>query len=216
MKNTGILTVAMTALFVLSLSVPALGGHAEFRDDFTKAFEEGSRMKMEHYVEVHLKDVPVAINKVVAEARAAPKEERGEMLFLAERMAEFYKEKTGEVGELRMVKQAIFDDRVSKPVASKAAGGVHVVEMPKPTEEVKNFFAPDNIIIKRGDKVRWVNTDNIMHIFASMTFICKGGIFSPNVEEGESWEYTFTEAGEYYYICFIHNSMIGKITVVVD
>ena len=85
--------------------------------------------------------------------------------------------------------------------------------MPKPSGDDKNIFKPDNITIKRGESVRWVNTGETEHILASMPLISVPGLFSPKVEAGQSWDYKFEKTGEYYYLCFIHKSMIGKVTV---
>lgn len=202
-------------VFSLAVVFPATSydAHSEFRDDFTRALLEESTMKMEHHVEMHMRDVPMTINKVLGEALAAEGAERPELFFLAERMAFVYREKSGETGELRKVKRALFEERISEPVVSVKRGGKHSVDMPRPTEGVKNFFAPDNIVIRKGDTISWTNTDEEEHIFASIPFLGKKGIFSPSVEAGKSWEYTFNESGEYYYLCFIHKSMVGKITV---
>ena len=58
-----------------------------------------------------------------------------------------------------------------------------------------------------------MNEDEVAHLFASFSIIGKGGLFTPNIDPGASWEYTFTEPGEYYYVCFIHKGMVGKIRV---
>jgi plastocyanin len=111
------------------------------------------------------------------------------------------------------VKKISFEVRLSPPVVSTSVDGIHIIDMPGVTEEVKNGFNPDNIIIKKGETVRWINSDEIEHIFSSTFFIGKGGISSPSIKPGEGWEYKFENTGEYFYICFIHRSMIGAITV---
>lgn len=93
-----------------------------------------------------------------------------------------------------------------------------VVFLEKSTDKdgkIRNVFSPDNVIIKQGEKVRWVNEDKYKHLFAStMQFLGgMGGISSPDVEPGESWEYKFEKPGEYFYMCFIHRGMLGKVTV---
>ena len=87
-------------------------------------------------------------------------------------------------------------------------------------QNVSKSFGPVKAIqnisfqIKKGEVVRWVNNDNVAHLLASMHVIGEQGIFSPRVAPGNSWEYRFDKAGEYYYICFIHKVMYGKVTVV--
>ena len=44
-------------------------------------------------------------------------------------------------------------------------------------------------------------------------FLSDGHFFAPHVAPNGEFEFTFTEAGDYYYICYIHKSMIGKIRV---
>lgn len=92
-------------------------------------------------------------------------------------------------------------------------GGVYIIELPKAVAGEKNIFRPNNIIIKKGSTVRWVSKDETEHVFATMKLISKGAISSPRVAPGGSWEQKFDESGEYFYICFIHHSMIGKLTV---
>jgi plastocyanin len=128
-------------------------------------------------------------------------------------MANVYKDISGDIEFFKRTKEKMFDCRLTPPVKSVPKDGVHVVDMPVSTEKVENIFSPDNIVIKRGETVRWVNNDTIAHLLGSMQFIGKGGLSSPSIEPGESWEYTFTEPGDYFYICFIHRQMIGKVTV---
>ena len=33
------------------------------------------------------------------------------------------------------------------------------------------------------------------------------------IEPGQSWDHTFHSPGEYYYVCFSHKVMYGKIVV---
>jgi hypothetical protein len=99
---------------------------------------------------------------------------------MVEVMASIYKDLFGDIEFFKWAKKNIFEAWLTKPVRSVPQGGVHIVDIPKATETVRDKFRPDNIIIGKGD----------------------------------TWEYTFNEPGEYFYICFIHRAMIGKITVV--
>src|SRR3990172_518937 len=91
--------------------------------------------------------------------------------------------------------------------------GLHIVEIPKPDENTKNIFKPDNTIIKKGETVKWVNNDSVEHKFAAVAAISEGSFDSKTVEPENSFEFKFENPGEYFYICFIHQSMIGKIIV---
>jgi hypothetical protein len=52
-----------------------------------------------------------------------------------------------------------------------------------------------------------------MHLLGSIPFFGKEGLISPFIEPGRTWEHTFGETGEYYYVSFIHSSGIGKVKV---
>jgi len=131
---------------------------------------------------------------------------------IATAMAQEYKNVTGDIALLRMVKSRIFNSRLMPPVRIEPSGGVYMVETLS-NDAVINAFAPDNIIVPKGSIVRWVNTDTTAHLLASMPVIGIGGIFSPRIEPGQSWEFKFDNPGVYYYICFIHKTMYGKVKV---
>ncbi len=139
-------------------------------------------------------------------------EEQESEFIVAEFMASEYKNLTGEIGLLRDVKRRIFESRLDPPIIQKLdADGMHVVRLTN--EKNKNILEPDNIIIKKGETVKWINEEGEPHLLASMPVIGASGIPSPRIEPGGSWEFKFDEPGEYYYICFIHRKMFGKITV---
>jgi plastocyanin len=183
--------------------------------EFTDALYKQNAVKMESVVEKYKVQMPGKINELleVAVKPGLSKEEREERLYILERLATIYKDVTGDFSPLKGVKKRSFESRLSPAVVSRQAFGVHIVETVS-TETLKNMFRPDNIIIKKGDTIRWVNNDTTIHLLASvLTSIGEGGMFSPRVEPGQSWEHTFNSPGEYYYICFIHKIMYGKILV---
>ena len=208
---------AAAAVLIMFMAVPLpASAESEFREAFTDAVMVNDRREMSVLVKANLDEVPAVIEEILGELPEAPKEERVGLLYMAEAMAVMYKDFTGDVEILREVKAKSFEERVSEPVRSVLEGGVHIIDMPSGDGPLDNKFVPDNVVIKKGDTVRWTNTDEIIHVFASMPFIGRSGLYAGNVEPGDNWEYTFTEAGEYFYICFIHRGMIGKITVVDD
>jgi len=77
------------------------------------------------------------------------------------------------------------------------------------TVHIRNFaFDPAEITVKQGQTVAWVNDDSVQHIVKA------DGFESPALQNGGTYEHIFTEApGEYTYICGIHPSMHGKVTV---
>lgn len=187
---------------------------SDFREDFLEALKAGDMDGMYSIVDKNRVKIPREILAILEEALEAKGEEKESLLYIVEALANVYNDVSGDIEFFKEVKKKMFDARLSRPVRSILQGGVHVVETPEATGEVKNIFKPDNIIIRRGETVRWVNKDKIAHLLGSMPFIGEAGLFSPYIEPGKGWEHTFNEPGEYYYICFIHRSMIGKITVV--
>jgi plastocyanin len=202
------------AFFAFFSSVDA--GYAQessIARDFADALKAKDGDSMYSIVEKNRAMIPGEISVIIEDAQKAEGEAKESLLFMVEVMANVYKDVSGDSEFFKRAKEKMFDARLSRPVVSTLQGGVHIVETPEATETVENIFSPDNIVIKRGETVRWVNNDTIAHLLGSMQFIGKGGVFSPYIEPGESWEYTFTEPGDYFYICFIHRLMIGKVTV---
>jgi|SRR5665647_72649 len=73
---------------------------------------------------------------------------------------------------------------------------------------IKGFaFQPTTTTISIGDTIRWTNMDSVNHDIKGDTF--DSGMMSPNT----TFEFTFTQAGTYNYICSIHPSMQGLIVV---
>jgi plastocyanin len=68
-------------------------------------------------------------------------------------------------------------------------------------------FNPNIVYIQTGTTVYWVNKDLTTHRVVS-----DSGVFdSGNLTNGQSFNYTFTQAGNYTYHCAIHPSMTGSI-----
>jgi plastocyanin len=65
--------------------------------------------------------------------------------------------------------------------------------------EIRNFnFEPGSVTIATGNSVRWTNRDSAVHTV-------DGGLFrSEALSQDESYSYTFTKAGTYYYMCTVH------------
>ena len=72
------------------------------------------------------------------------------------------------------------------------------------------YFSPAPIIVEPGTTVTWVNQGQAPH-----TVTHTGGAFdSGTLQPGESYSYTFNEAGtSYAYYCRIHPDMTGTIVV---
>jgi plastocyanin len=73
---------------------------------------------------------------------------------------------------------------------------------------ISNFsFNPKQRTVKIGTTVTWTNDDPAPHTIASADFT------SQTLNTGDSYSFTFTQAGTYDYYCAIHPSMTGQIIV---
>lgn len=73
---------------------------------------------------------------------------------------------------------------------------------------IQNFaFNPATLTVKQGTKVTWTNQDSAPHKIKSGTFN------SGDLNQGDKFEFTFSETGSFDYSCSIHPSMTGKIVV---
>ena len=75
---------------------------------------------------------------------------------------------------------------------------------------IKNFaFSPTILNIKTGTKVTWTNNDSVSHTITS-----DSGLFdSGNLSSGQSFSFTFSNAGTINYHCAIHPMMKGSVVV---
>ncbi|MFC0437457.1 plastocyanin/azurin family copper-binding protein [Kutzneria buriramensis] len=72
-------------------------------------------------------------------------------------------------------------------------------------------FAPAAITVHVGDTVTWTNQDQAPHDVTTTS--APVPLHSPTLSTGQSWTYTFGQAGTYAYICSIHPDMKAQITV---
>jgi len=86
-----------------------------------------------------------------------------------------------------------------------AHGAEHIVTMPGES------FAPEQVDVRPGDVVTWVNPGLGGHNVRSIE-----GLFrSQNLTGGDRYSFTFTKPGRYDYLCSIHPSnMQGVVTVI--
>jgi plastocyanin len=75
---------------------------------------------------------------------------------------------------------------------------------------IKDFkYAPPSISVSVGDTITWTNQDVAPH-----TATANDGSFDTgSLSKGKSGSHTFTKAGSFPYICSIHPSMKGTVTV---
>jgi len=77
------------------------------------------------------------------------------------------------------------------------------------------FFDPEVIDISVGTTVTWENQDNTVHTVTSGTSdVGADGMFdSEMMNAGDTYEFTFTNAGNYNYYCTFHPWMVGTVNV---
>ena len=76
------------------------------------------------------------------------------------------------------------------------------------TVEIHEFkFAPDELEIKAGSKVTFVNLDLVAHTATGEAFD------TGTLKKGERAEITFATAGKFPYLCKLHPHMKGHILV---
>lgn len=75
------------------------------------------------------------------------------------------------------------------------------------TIEVRGRTFPAVSGIPWGTTVTWVNMDSVEHT------VTGEGWGSGTLQPGESWSYTFTQPGTYFYKCTIHPEMTGLVIV---
>ena len=96
----------------------------------------------------------------------------------------------------------------------------HNVEVPVGTyapgcENTNSCFSPADITINAGDTIEWNNVDTSIHTATSGSpSEGPSGVFNSElIGIGESYAFTFEEAGSYDYFCLLHPWMAGSVTV---
>jgi amicyanin len=78
------------------------------------------------------------------------------------------------------------------------------------TVKIGNFtFGPQELHVKAGTRVTWINEDDIPHTVTSTTLAFK----SKPLDSDDKYAFTFTSPGTYTYFCSLHPHMTGSIVV---
>ena len=76
--------------------------------------------------------------------------------------------------------------------------------------KIDNFtFNPQQITVKAGDTVTWVNRDDIPHTVTSKTMVFR----SKAMDTDDKFSFTFATPGSYAYFCSLHPHMTALIVV---
>ncbi|MDE8344612.1 MAG: cupredoxin family copper-binding protein [Acidocella sp.] len=71
-------------------------------------------------------------------------------------------------------------------------------------------FAPTIMHVHPGDKITWINDDDVAHTVTSN----QGAVLaSGTIDPGQSWSFVVSTPGDYAYHCAIHPEMRGEIDV---
>lgn len=76
--------------------------------------------------------------------------------------------------------------------------------------KIANFaFSPQTVTVTAGTVVKWTNTDSVAHTATASD----NSFDSGNLNQNQSWSYTFTKPGKYAYVCTYHSNMTGTVIV---
>ncbi len=103
-------------------------------------------------------------------------------------------------------------------IEANGGGLIHTVTAPlniigtgSITVIIENFwYYPDNLTIRKGSEVIWVNRDLVGH-----TATADAGAFDTNLlRQNQQYTVVFDEVGGYSYFCIPHPHMVGVVRVV--
>jgi len=79
-----------------------------------------------------------------------------------------------------------------------------------PEVTIKGFaYTPATLTVKVGTTVKWINQDSVTHTVTSDTGLFESG----EMATGDTYSFTFTQAGTFSYHCAMHPSMEASIVV---
>jgi plastocyanin len=103
--------------------------------------------------------------------------------------------------------------------ATSAGGGTSVSIVPGSSSLTTDAFSPNPIQVSVGNTVTWTNNDSQPHTVTSGSNgqpdnkFNPSPNFSPLLNQGQTFSFTFTEAGDYPYFCMLHPNMVGTVNV---
>jgi plastocyanin len=92
--------------------------------------------------------------------------------------------------------------------------GASVSIVPDSSSLTTNAYAPNPVQVSVGTTVTWTNDDAQPHTATSGENVTPDGRFDSGImAPGDTFEHTFTEAGEYPYFCLLHPNQVGTVSV---
>jgi plastocyanin len=94
--------------------------------------------------------------------------------------------------------------------ASPSSSPAAAPSTPPIVVHIKNFsYVPQTLTIHPGQTVEWINDDEAPHSATADDTSFDSG----DLDQGQSWSFTFVNVGKYAYYCDEHAFMKGAIVV---
>ena len=74
-------------------------------------------------------------------------------------------------------------------------------------------FNPAQLSVNKGATVTWTNEDGTAHTVTGGAPGAPSGKFDQQIEGGQTFKFTFADAGTYEFFCKIHTTMKGTVLV---
>ncbi len=103
--------------------------------------------------------------------------------------------------------------------ATSAGGGNSVSIVSGASSLTTTAYDPSPVQVKVGSKVTWTNNDSQPHTVTSGSNgqpdnkFNSSPNFNPLLNPGQTFSFTFTQAGDYPYFCMLHPNMVGTVNV---
>jgi plastocyanin len=103
--------------------------------------------------------------------------------------------------------------------ASGANTGTSVSVVSGSSSLTDTAYQPNPIQVSVGNTVTWTNNDSQPHTVTSGSNgqpdnkFNSSPNFSPLLNPGQTFSFTFTQAGDYPYFCMLHPNMVGTVSV---
>src|SRR5215207_5641311 len=103
--------------------------------------------------------------------------------------------------------------------ATSAGGGTSVSIVSGSSSLTDTAYQPNPIQVSVSTTVTWTNSDSQPHTVTSGSNgqpdnkFNSSPNFSPLLNPGQTFSFTFTQAGDYPYFCMLHPNMVGTVNV---
>ncbi len=103
--------------------------------------------------------------------------------------------------------------------ATGANAGTSVSIVPGSSSLAETAYQPNPVQVSIGNTVTWTNDDSQPHTVTSGSNgqpdnkFNSSPNFDPLMAPGQTFSFTFTQAGDYPYFCMLHPNMVGTVSV---